>query len=74
MEAPDGAPMRPPITLAKGGHRWVFQCEVGQERLLVSALAELADRGDCPLDWFDASLVAHELDVRLTDAAPAAEA
>jgi hypothetical protein len=78
MDAPHeqhaDAPMRAPITLAKGGHRWVFRCEVGQERVLVSALAELAERSDCPLDWFDASLVAHELETRLNDPAPVADA
>ncbi|MBX3363582.1 MAG: hypothetical protein KF866_02345 [Phycisphaeraceae bacterium] len=56
--------MREPITLSKGRHQWIFRCQAGQERLLIDALADLAERDDCPLDWFDASLVMHELDGR----------
>ena len=66
-----GPAMREPITLAKGRHQWIFRCERGQERLLIDALADLAERVDCPLDWFDASLVMHELDGR--DFSPASE-
>ncbi|MCC6285254.1 MAG: hypothetical protein IT439_08145 [Phycisphaerales bacterium] len=54
--------LREPIRLSKGAHSWVFVCERGRERELIETLAELAEREDCPLDWFDAALVMNELD------------
>lgn len=49
------------VTLVRGGHRWRFICQVGDEPTLVRALAGLAVRDDAPLDWFDAALVSHQL-------------
>lgn len=56
---------REPVTLVKGGHRWTFTCESGEEPALLSRLAELARRTDIPFDWFDAALVSHQLRRRL---------
>jgi hypothetical protein len=58
-------PSSEPVTLIKGGHRWVFSCESGQEPALLSRLAELARCNDIPFDWFDAALVSHQLRRRL---------
>jgi hypothetical protein len=66
-----------PVTLVKGGHRWVFSCERGEEAPLLARLAELARQTDTPFDWFDAALVSHQLRKRLNaglhrvDASPA---
>lgn len=56
---------RAPVTLVKGGHRWTFTCEQGEEPALLGRLAELARRADVPFDWFDAALVSHQLRRRL---------
>lgn len=70
-------PDQSPVTLVKGGHRWVFACAPGEEATLLSCLAELARCRDTPFDWFDAALVSHQLRKRLNaglhriDATPA---
>jgi hypothetical protein len=53
------------ITLARAGNRWRFSCGPRDKDQLLTTLAELADRPDCPLDWFDATLVARVLGVKV---------
>lgn len=60
--APDGGDA---VTLSKGRHRWTFSCHPGEERSLLTRLAELARADDVPFDWFDAALVSHQLRNRL---------
>lgn len=49
------------VTLIKGAHKWRFVCPKGEEPQMRRALAELAERDGCPLDFHDASLVEKEL-------------
>jgi hypothetical protein len=53
------------IALARAGNRWRFSCGPRDKDRLLQTLAELADRPDCPLDWFDATLVARVLGVKV---------
>lgn len=53
------------VSLVRGAHRWVFRCSTGEEPTMVRHLAELAERTDCPLDRFDAALVAQHLNQKL---------
>lgn len=54
-----------PVTLVKGGHKWTFCCEPGDEPELLRRVTELARSEDVPFDWFDAALVTHQLSKRL---------
>lgn len=54
-----------PVTLVKGGHRWTFCCDPGDEPELLRRVTELARGEDVPFDWFDAALVTHQLSKRL---------
>ena len=57
------------LSLSKAGHEYRFSYEAGEERQVLDALAELAQRriggpggGDAaPLDWFDAAVLGHQL-------------
>ncbi len=53
------------VSLVRGIHSWVFRCAIGEEPVMVRHLADLADRADCPLDRFDAALVAQHLNQKL---------
>lgn len=57
--------LREPVTLVKGGHRWTFSCDPGDEPDLLRRVSELARGEDVPFDWFDAALVTHQLSKRL---------
>jgi len=57
--------LREPVTLVKGGHRWTFACDAGDEAELLRRVTELARGEDVPFDWFDAALVTHQLSKRL---------
>lgn len=54
-----------PVTLVKGGHKWTFRCDPGDEPELLRRVTELARSEDVPFDWFDAALVTHQLSKRL---------
>lgn len=62
---PLSSPHREPVTLVKGGHRWTFACDAGDEPELLRRVTELARGEDVPFDWFDAALVTHQLSKRL---------
>lgn len=49
------------VTIARGSHCWTFACAGADERSLVLALAELAERADCPLGRFDAWQVGRQI-------------
>jgi hypothetical protein len=57
--------VRAPVTLVKGGHKWTFSCDAGDEPELLRRVTELARGEDVPFDWFDAALVTHQLSKRL---------
>lgn len=78
MQSPEYNPPRPnaarntaatpdlvSVSLVRGAHRWVFRCTPGEEPIMVRYLADLADQPDCPLDRFDAALVAQHLNQKL---------
>ena len=62
---PLSSPVREPVTLVKGGHKWTFWCDPGDEPELLRRVTELARGEDVPFDWFDAALVTHQLSKRL---------
>lgn len=63
--SPDNArsPMR--VSLVKGRHRWVFECDRAGEAELVIRLGELAAARVGGFEWFDVALVTHQLNHRL---------
>lgn len=65
VNPPPTAAAREPVTLVKGGHRWSFSCDPGDEPELLRRVTELARGEDVPFDWFDAALVTHQLSKRL---------
>jgi hypothetical protein len=65
VPAPVNAAAREPVTLVKGGHKWTFWCDAGDEPELLRRVTELARGEDVPFDWFDAALVTHQLSKRL---------
>ncbi len=53
------------MTLIKGGHSWRFEWSEGDERTLLHALADLAEKQTGGFEWFDAAVVSHTLGRRL---------
>ncbi len=54
------------LVLIKKGQRYVFRYEEGQESKLLAHLAEMVQRGDSDLDWFDAAVLSHQMGQRLS--------
>lgn len=53
------------LTLVKKGHYYLFRYAPGDEAALIQVLMEKADDRACPLDWFDAAVLSHQMGHRM---------
>jgi len=53
------------LTLVKKGHYYLFRYVPGEEAVLIQTLMEKADDPTCPLDWFDAAVLSHQMGHRM---------
>ncbi|MFM2357572.1 MAG: hypothetical protein RJA61_309 [Candidatus Parcubacteria bacterium] len=58
---------RKEIILIKGGHRYVFRYEVGQEINLFAGLVAMARDPQSGINWFDVGIISHPLGDRMTE-------
>jgi hypothetical protein len=49
------------ITLRHGKHRWTFRFATEDARAMIEHVARLARNPEAPFDWFDASVVCHQI-------------
>jgi hypothetical protein len=55
------APVIRTLNLVKGKERFSFRYESGQEKQVLDAVVEMAQRPEMSLDWFDAAVLSHQL-------------
>ena len=55
------------LTLMKKGHTYLFRYEAGDEAELLRILIEQAQDANCPLDWFDAAVLSHQMGHRMAE-------
>ena len=53
------------LTLVKKGHYYLFKYMPGDEAALIQTLIEKAENPKCPLDWFDAAVLSHQMGHRM---------
>ena len=53
------------LTLIKKGQYYLFRYLPGDESALIQALIEKAEDPRCPLDWFDAAVLSHQMGHRM---------
>ncbi len=53
------------LSLVKGGERFVFRYQSGQEAEIIEAFAELAADEKSRFDWFDAAVLSYQMGRRL---------
>ena len=53
------------LTLVKKGHYYLFRYMPGDEAALIQTLIEKAENPRCPLDWFDAAVLSHQMGHRM---------
>ena len=53
------------LTLLKSSERFVFRYEVGDEAVVIDALASLASDRGSKFDWFDAAVLSYQMGRRL---------
>ena len=53
------------LTLVKKGQYYLFRYQPGEEATLIQTLMEKADDPQCPLDWFDAAVLSHQMGHRM---------
>ena len=53
------------LTLMKKGHVYLFRYGPGDEAELLRTLMERAQDPICPLDWFDAAVLSHQMGHRM---------
>lgn len=49
------------ISIIRDGRRFAFSCPTGAESALLAQVIPLVHDADCPLTWFDAALLCHQL-------------
>jgi hypothetical protein len=49
------------IILNKGGERYIFRYQAGQEDELLDVVCDLARSGRTEFDWFDAAVISFKL-------------
>ena len=49
------------VTLHHGPHRWTFRFAPDDARAMIEHVARLARDPEAPFDWFDASVVCHQI-------------
>jgi hypothetical protein len=55
---------RPPcfqVCLRRGGHRWTFSWDPGDESALIDAISDLAANEHVAFDWFDAAVICRQI-------------
>jgi len=53
------------LTLLKKGQYYVFRYLPGEESRMITVLMEKAQDPACPLDWFDAAVLSHQMGHRM---------
>jgi hypothetical protein len=53
------------LTLIKKGHYYLFRYQTGDEATLIQTLIDKAEDPRCPLDWFDAAVLSHQMGHRM---------
>ena len=53
------------LTLIKKGQYYLFRYMPGDEALLIRTLIAKAEDPRCPLDWFDAAVLSHQMGHRM---------
>ncbi|MBK8266893.1 MAG: hypothetical protein IPK83_00740 [Planctomycetes bacterium] len=53
------------LSLVKGGHRFLFRYQPGNEADVIGAFAALASDGSTDFDWFDAAVLSYQMGRRL---------
>ncbi|MBI4716493.1 MAG: hypothetical protein HY763_01695 [Planctomycetes bacterium] len=53
------------LSLVKGGERFVFRYQAGQEAEVIDAFASLAADQASRFDWFDAAVLSYQMGRRL---------
>jgi hypothetical protein len=49
------------LSLAKGGHRYVFRYSPGCEEAVMDQIARLAEDPECNFDWLDAAALSFQV-------------
>jgi len=55
------------LTLIKKGQYYLFRYKSGDEAALIRTLIEKAEDPNCPLDWFDAAVLSHQMGHRMAN-------
>ena len=55
------------LELVKGGHRYVFRYQQGDESKLIEDLSAMGHDPNCPLSMFDVAVLSHRLGRRMGD-------
>jgi hypothetical protein len=55
------------LTLVKKGHYYMFRYAPGDEAALIQTLIDRAQDPACPLDWFDAAVLSHQMGHRMAN-------
>ena len=53
------------LTLIKRGNYYLFRYRAGDEAAVIQNLIAKADDPACPLDWFDAAVLSHQMGHRM---------
>ncbi len=53
------------LTLLKKGQYYVFRYLPGEEASMIKVLMDKAQDPACPLDWFDAAVLSHQMGHRM---------
>ena len=53
------------LTLIKKGQYYLFRYLPGDEAMLIQTLIDKAEDPRCPLDWFDAAVLSHQMGHRM---------
>jgi hypothetical protein len=49
------------LSLARGGHRYVFRYTAGCEEAVMDRIMRLAEDADCDFDWLDAATLSFQV-------------
>jgi hypothetical protein len=63
---PEPGPGQRQVVLEKDGQRYIFRYTPGEEAELLSSLAQMAKDPDCPIDWYDAAMLSHQMGLELS--------
>lgn len=53
------------LSLVKKGHYYLFRYGPGEEAKVIATLMQKAQDPSCPLDWFDAAVLSHQMGHRM---------